>query len=328
MCFGLVGLDVVLRLALIEKKKAVMWAQSPRIENTFTLATDGGIGRAWEASSVTAYQQNQIHTASPSKPLPSRSPSVDIEVNSQGEVGSSPFESKVPPILTLLRSRRLLAGLWGCIVQSILLTAFEATLALQVRQIFHWNSIGAGLLFLPVVLPSFTAPIIGSYCDKYGPRYLSTAAFILACPLLVCLRFVTHDAVGQKILLCMLLFLLGVANVVGFPPLMAEISYCVEEKERKRPGIFGKQGAYAQAYALFNISFAGGCLLGPIWGGFVKARAGWATMTWTLGLLSAVTTVPTLLWVGGWIGLSPGIARGGRRTETERNTATMNAETH
>ena len=50
------------------------------------------------------------------------------------------------------------------------------------------------------------------------------------------------------------------------------------------------------------MSFAAGSLIGPMWGGMVKSRIGWGGMVWTLGLLSAVTTVPTTLLCGGWIG--------------------------
>lgn len=87
-------------------------------------------------------------------------------------------------------------------------------------------------------------------------------------------------------------------------PLMAEITYLVEAKERRRPGAFGRGGAYAQAYGLFNMAFAGGCMVGPIWAGFVNERAGWGTMAWSLAVLSFVSAIPTAVWCGGFIGRS------------------------
>ena len=53
---------------------------------------------------------------------------------------------------------------------------------------------------------------------------------------------------------------------------------------------------------MFNVAFAAGCLIGPIWGGLVKEKAGWNTMVWTLGLLSGFSAFVTLGWCGGWIG--------------------------
>ena len=60
--------------------------------------------------------------------------------------------------------------------------------------------------------------------------------------------------------------------------LMAEITYVVEVKEKKKPEIFGKGGAHAQAYGLYFFSFAGGAVARPIWAGFMVKRAGWGTM--------------------------------------------------
>ena len=86
------------------------------------------------------------------------------------DAASSPRRSKYPPIFTLLTSRRLVTALWGCIVQGSLMTAFDSVVPLFVQRVFHWNSVGAGLVFLALIVPSFAAPLIGWISDKYGPR--------------------------------------------------------------------------------------------------------------------------------------------------------------
>ena len=205
-----------------------------------------------------------------------------------------------------LTSRRLLAALFAALVQATLLTAFDSTLPLRVRNIFAWDSLGAGLVFLPLVVPSFTAPLFGKLSDRYGPRWFCAASFLLSCPFLVLLRLVDHNTLQQKVVLCILLAFFGLSLTIGFPAVMAEITYIVELKERRAPeGSYGKNGAYAQAYALFNMSYAAGCLVGPIWGGLVKEHAGWNTMCWTVALLSAFTAVPCALLTGGWIVHAP-----------------------
>jgi hypothetical protein len=40
-----------------------------------------------------------------------------------------------------------------------------------------------------------------------------------------------------------------------------------------------------------------------LWAGFVVEKAGWGTMGWSLGLLSGVAAVSTLVWTGGRIKL-------------------------
>ena len=52
-------------------------------------------------------------------------------------------------------------------------------------------------------------------------------------------------------------------------------------------------------YGLFTTAYAGGMMVGPLWAGLVESSAGWTTMCWTLGLLSAVSTVPAGLFTGG-----------------------------
>ena len=148
------------------------------------------------------------------------------------------------------------------------------------------------------MLPGLLGPWVGTISDRHGPRWLIVVAFLSICPLMVFLRFVDHSGAGQVVLLCALLALLGVATTMCFVPLSTEFVSVIVAKEKRHPGVFGKGGAVGQAYALFNMSFAAGTVVGPIWAGLVVDRAGWATMGWSLGLLSIVTAIPTLLWAG------------------------------
>jgi MFS family permease len=210
--------------------------------------------------------------------------------------------TRLPPVLYLFTSRRILNALWACMIQASLLTAFDSMLPLFVRDTFHWNSIGAGLIFLPIVIVSFLGPPIGYASDRVGPRWFATAGFIIACPFLILLRLVDTNTIQQKVLLCALLALFGTAMTLVLTPMMAEITYAVDNKaQRHPPGFFGKNGAYAQAYSLFNMAWAGGCLVGPLIGGLINQRAGWGTATLVLGLISIITAVPTAIWTGGSI---------------------------
>jgi len=215
--------------------------------------------------------------------------------------------------LTLLKSRRLIVALWGCIVQGSCMTAFDSVVPLYVKETFGWDSQGAGLIFLALIIPGFIAPAVGWVADRYGPRWLCFAGFILAIPPWILLRLVTYNSLRQKVLLCALLALIGLALAVVFPPLMAEITYVVEAKEKASPGRYGSNGAYAQAYGLFVTAFAAGTLIGPLWAGYVRDAAGWGTMTWTLGLFCVAGAVPCLIWTGGLI------------TETNAKTAAERA---
>ena len=278
LAFALIFLDILLRIALVEKKVAAKWLQGPTTEISS------------HPSSSAIVQPNNLP--------PTQTSTLAVPTNPENPATR---RSRLPPILSLLASRRLLAALWGCLVVAGLTTAFDAVLPLRAQALFGFDSTGAGLLFLALVLPSFIAPVIGTLSDKYGPRWLTTFGLLLCGPLLVFLRFVDHEGIGQIVLLCALLAMVGLTLTMTMTPLLAEITYVVAAKEEKRPGIYGEKGAYAQAYALFNTSFAAGTLIGPLWAGFVSAQAGWGTMSWSLGLLSMVSAIPAAIWTGGLI---------------------------
>ena len=299
MAFGVIFLDIAMRLVLVEKKAAAKW-----------LCVSEGI-----------YWIKIYDTAGP----PSIAPSPEMKaISSLGSLETlATYNTDAPiinhqdmpaprnnrlcfihnpsPVITLLCSARLLAALWGNLVQAAILCAFDSVLPLFVHHTFGWSSIGAGLIFLPVIVTSFTAPFIGHMADKYGPRWLSAIGFIITVPFLVLLRLVTHHSLQQVVLLCALLALIGSAMNLVMIPLMAEITYVVDAKEKKRPGIFGEGGAYAQAYGLYLSSWAGGAIMGPMWAGLMEQRVGWGTVTWSLGLLSGLTAVPILIFTGGLI---------------------------
>ncbi|KAH8687681.1 MFS transporter-like protein [Tricladium varicosporioides] len=290
MAFGLIALDIILRLVLIEKKIARQWEDDGRVSSA---RNPGVLGAAENSDQEISSQEISDEKGATE---------TDTPKNLRPSPEMSCKRSKLPPVITLLTSRRLLAALWGCIVQGSLMTAFDSVVPLFVQRVFHWNSTGAGLIFLAVMVPSFASPLVGWVSDKYGPRWLTVGGFIFAIPFWVLLRVVTYDSIRQKVVFCALLALIGVSLTLVMPPLMAEITYVVEAKEKERPGRFGSTGAYAQAYGLLISAFAAGTLIGPIWSGYVEISAGWATMTWTLGLFSFAGAVPCLIWTGGYIG--------------------------
>ncbi|KAH6985007.1 major facilitator superfamily domain-containing protein [Ilyonectria sp. MPI-CAGE-AT-0026] len=279
MCFGLLVVDIVLRLVIVEVKEAKRWldqpsnlpSEDPEVNREGTLTTPG--------------------------------PERDAE-NTQSEVPVSPKEtsrtshSPIGTLIKLLRQPRLLAALWGTLVQAIIQTSFDSTLPLLVSDIFGWDSIGSGLIFLPVILPSFGSPLVGALCDKYGPKWLATFGFFFATPFLICLRFVSENSMAQKVMLCGLLVGIGIAMACVFGPLMAEINWAVQCDEEDSDEV-----PVAQAYGLYNMAFSGGTMLGPIMGGLIRDTAGWGTVGWSLGLVSFVSAIPQLIWTGGPLGV-------------------------
>lgn len=302
MAFGLIAVDIVLRFAMIEPKNAQKWLVEEVVREDTLNEKSAPLPRPEVAKSPALKEshESQAITERTSSSTPSNA--AEAAASSDLPAPVRTLVSRLPPIVFLFGSRRILAALWACTMQASLLTSFDAILPLFVRETFHWNAIGAGLIFLPIVAASFAGPIIGAISDKHGPRWLATSGFILTCPFLILLRLVNHDSLNQKVMLCAFLVVVGAGLTLAIVPLMAEMAYAVEAKaQRSPPGFFGKNGAYAQSYGLFNMAWAAGSMIGPLLAGLVRNEYGWPTATLILGCVSIFTALPTAVWTGGSI---------------------------
>lgn len=277
--FGLIAVDIFLRFLVIEK---------------------GNVENLTETETETAAADYQTNDNSQE---PQSSNMEDRESNTATRDTNYPARSR-PTTVILLTSSRFAVVLFGYLALAIILSSFDSVLPIFVSTRFGWSTIGEGLVFLPLLIPAFLEPLVGKIIDKYkkAPRFMASCAFLLAVPFYVLLRLVNGNSIRQEVLLCALLALIGVTLALSLPALMTEISNVITAKETKTPGLFGERGALAQGYGLLNCAYALGSLLGPIWAGFVRDKFGWKAMTWTLALLSGVTSIPLFAFIGGWIG--------------------------
>jgi MFS family permease len=166
---------------------------------------------------------------------------------------------------------------------------------LYVKDTFYWNSTAAGLIFICIMIPGFASPLAGMLSDRYGARWLSVAGFVISVPPLACLRFVTSNTIEHKVLLCALLAVLGFTMVtLAITPLMAEMTYAIDEREAEQPGFWGEKGVYGIAYGLWTTAFALGGTVGSIMAGYLNAGPGWGTTTWSLAIWAAVGALVSL----------------------------------
>ncbi|KAJ6051335.1 uncharacterized protein N7446_005967 [Penicillium canescens] len=280
LAFGLIGVDIFLRVILIERRHAIRWlAPEKRPSSANGQQTTEKERKETRRSSAS----NISDTDTTPKPPPSR--------------------SALHRVGTLLRSPRLIVSLWGYFVISLVLTSFDSVLPLYVQETFDWKQSGQGLIFIPLMVPHVLDPVTGYVIDKFprASRYITAGVFLASVPVMTLLRLVTDNTMQHKILLCALLALLGLCFAVAMPPIVAEVFYAVQEKEDETPDIFGRGGAMALAFGLSNMGFAAGSLIGPFFAGFIRQEAGWGTMGWAMGLIVGVSALPVLLFLGGWI---------------------------
>ncbi|KAL3483835.1 major facilitator superfamily domain-containing protein [Aspergillus germanicus] len=279
VAFALIGIDLVLRLIVIEKEDAAPWFTATPPERQRGDTTN---------CSVSCEADGPTRTHQAPQPL-------------------DDTKNTLKQLTTLLRSPRLLVSLWGTFVISLVLTSFDSVLPLFVEEVFGWRQTGQGLIFIALVVPHILDPVIGSIVDSHtrASRFLISGAFICATAPAVCLRLITTSSLRDKVLLCALLSFLGLCLAIANTPLMLEVFLAVKAKEATLSGgqlDANRGGTVAFAFGLSNMAFAAGSLAGPFFAGYIRQSASWGTFTWALGLVLGISSVPAVLLSGGWIG--------------------------
>lgn len=321
MCFALLVFDVLLRLLMIERKhlprKLRRFSESSNEHNGGKQTGERDIELMQPETASTAGS----HTGSNESNSNGRASSVSNMANENlNEAGAteesqtrehyapesapgrlSSFILKLPPIFRLLTSWRVLTALFQSFALSWIMAALDATLTIHLNKVFGFNSLQASLMFLAVAVPAFVEPLAGKISDKFGPRFIVTFGLALTAPFLILLRLPQHDTTQQIVEFAALLAVAGLGLTCVFSPVLGELTAVTSEIEARSPGIFGPGKGFGQVYGLFNVAFSLGSMVGPFQAGAVVDGAGWGMMTLSIGIVTLVTLIPTIMFTGGSI---------------------------
>ena len=285
-----VFIDLIMRLLVIEKKVArrylVNFPDAISDHNT----TPGTTGCNGEVRSNDPEHDEQT-------PLLGRVNSDDSYYRLSSKKSGI---AKAIPILPLLKDPRLLVALLISLVQAMLFGAFDATVPMVASEYFNFNSLKAGLLFLPLgILDLFMSPVFGWWVDRYGTKPVAVLSYALLVPVLVLLRVPTPGGLDQVIVYSVLLALCGFAlGGIGAPSLV-EAGAVVQKYYEVNPDFFGECGPYAQLYGLSNMVFSLGLTVGPELAGELKQLIGYGNMNLVLAIICFVTAILAYMYIGG-----------------------------
>jgi len=208
MIFGVIGLDVVLRFFMIEKKEAyIRWAQDHRYvadDNVSEEESDSDYASSSEESTDLECESEEDPTEPTMGPDES-SPLLARSVKAHGSKLGRAFHKTA----VLISSRRLMAAIYGSFTHIFILTSFDAILPQFVKRTFGWGSASAGALFLAISGPCIFGPLFGSFSDRYGPRLVCLTGFAITTPAFVLLGLVKDDNIVDQVVLCLFLLLTG-----------------------------------------------------------------------------------------------------------------------
>ena len=114
-----------------------------------------------------------------------------------------------PSTTILLSWPRVLAAIYGTLIQVSLLTSFDGILPLFVQGTFNWESSASGAIFIAITLPSLFGGLAGTLSDRLGARVVALVGFVFSSIMIALMCLVNHNSVQQVVLLCALLVLTG-----------------------------------------------------------------------------------------------------------------------
>ena len=212
MILGLIALDFILRGVMIEKRTARKWfAEDNWSSSTAVLDSESGSEISEDStttevdssSQVAGDEQNEIQSDSPTETSPLLKKSWDAKRS------QSWFRRRFPRMAILLDSPRMRAAFFGCFTHTTLTACFDTILPLFVKRTFRWDSAGAGLIFLCITIPTVLGTFVGNLSDRFGPRKMALAGFVLTIPTLALMSLIQDDSIESKVGLCVLLSLIG-----------------------------------------------------------------------------------------------------------------------
>ncbi|KAK4941573.1 hypothetical protein LTR66_014794 [Elasticomyces elasticus] len=285
--FAILTIDFIMRVLVIEKKVAKRYETKDP-----TNATDPNTTPSRQFDGAT---ENQDNDGGEEEPLLGQKENGEFKI-----ADDQPAIVRHIPILPCLKDPRILTALLVAFVQATLLGNFDATIPTVAEELFDFDSLKAGILFLPLgVFDFLLGPIAGWAVDRYGTKPAAVIGYTYLVPVLVLLRLPHAGGKDQTILYGALLGLCGIGLALIGAPSIVEAGAVVQKYYEANPDFFGEDGPYAQLYGLNSMVFSAGLTLGPELAGELKQAIGYGNMNAVLASICAVTAVSCFVFIGG-----------------------------
>jgi len=293
IALAFLAVDFIMRLLLIEKKVAARYEVSGTEGGANGLAADGqdedeedGLDESEEDPLLKQKEEDYYK-------VPERQSRI----------------VRALPILYCLRDPRLLTAQLLALTQATLLGTFDATVPTEAQDLFGFDSLKAGLLFIALILPQLVGgPVGGWTVDRYGPKPAAVFGFGYLVPMLILLRLARPGSTPEIVLYCALLALNGIGLAVIGSPSIVEASDVVQKYNRANPEFFGANGPYGQLYSINSMVFSAGLTIGPLVSGALRDAVGYGNMNIAVAALCFLVSSLSFVYIGG----KPRILRGRR----------------
>ncbi|KAL1304244.1 hypothetical protein AAFC00_000661 [Neodothiora populina] len=291
LAFAILAVDFLMRLLVIEKKTAQRYYDEDSDDTSSDTNTTS-------SSNIDNDHEGNNDGGSNNEEQPLLGNSEDLS-RYKFTTTPSALAHKIP-ILPCLKDPGLLTAFVLVFVYAILLGSFDATVPTVAQEYFGFDSMKAGLLFLPLgIFDLLLGPLAGWAVDRLGTKSVSVAGYAYLVPVLVLLRLPHAGGNPQIILYNCLLALCGVGLAIIGAPSYVEAGTIVQKYFDANPEFFGEGGGpYAQLYGLSNMVFSAGLAVGPELASELKQAIGYGNANLVLAIICFVTAVMSFFFIG------------------------------
>lgn len=289
ICFGILVLDVFLRLFMLEKSQLVVLRHSRALQLN-QLPN--------ESLSENDKKYRDRYLSFKDDTVEYRTRMVELQKQYGEKITLFGKTFNLPIIIAILKDARISNAVFLGVVMGWITAAIDATMTLHLKETFHFNSLQAGLVFLALAAPTAIEPVAGKISDLYGSKYTISGGFLMTVPFFILLRIPDHRSTGQIVMFVAFVVLTGAMLMFVMAPCMAEMTKGIARLESKHPGIYGKAKGFGQGYGIYNVGFSLGSLCGPLQAGQFKNHFGWKWMVVSLAVISAIAAIVSFFFAG------------------------------
>ncbi|KAF7958171.1 hypothetical protein EAE96_003732 [Botrytis aclada] len=198
----------------------------------------------------------------------------------------------------MLTDGRVVTCLLMTITSTAVSTSFNATLPLQVGEVYGWGPNIVGLLSVALVVPGLLiGPIAGWTRDRFGARNPAVVCSIIQAVFLGLLGISGSQAGGSALYIASIIIIGGLRPFVsGNAP--AELVAAGKALQKETPHAFGSQECLSRVFSMLDAGASFGMTLGPIIGGSFKELIGYQYMNLIWSFLYLIIAALALSFLG------------------------------
>ncbi|QDS69292.1 hypothetical protein FKW77_002643 [Venturia effusa] len=253
---GIFGVDIFLRIALVEKKSEVDQGTAPGQDNEERPLLNGG---------------RRVSISEPANP------------KCVTEIAYIRF-------FGFRLESDLCASFYAACIIGTIRYAFESALVVFVSQRFSWSTSASGGIMFAFCSPAILGPLIGQYTTKYGPRWFTVVAFGTTSICLAGLGFLTKADKVSKVIFVIVVTAIG--TLISFLSTVQSIAFSVAAKKKEIRAIKeGRDESCGIAFGGFSLAWTVGMFAGPLVAEVFVDHVNWLGFCLFLAGLSAASSV-------------------------------------